>query len=186
MLHGLDVSSYNASFDPKGQSFVFVKATEGRSYINPRQFAQARRAREAGLVLGFYHFLWPGNIEAQARYFVEECDSHWEDPLVCDWEFTGDGTAATNAEKDAFIREVKRLRPHKRVLLYSNRDFWLHRDTTSYAGDGLWIADYRTAGKPKIKAKWLFHQYTDTPHDKNVANFSSTKALRTWASGAHS
>src|SRR5437879_11494973 len=34
-------------------------------------------------------------------------------------------------------------------ILYTNQDFWLNVDTTSYAGDGLWIADYVTAGKPR-------------------------------------
>ncbi|MBH5337103.1 muramidase [Streptomyces pactum] len=181
MLHGIDVSSHQSSFDTDGVDFVFVKATEGRSYINPRQSAQAGKARKAGCVLGFYHFLWPGNIAAQARYFVEECASEEGDLLAVDWENTGDGTRATNAEKDRFLREVKRLRPTHRVLLYCNRQFWLNHDTTSYAGDGLWIADYVTAGKPRIKAKWRFHQYTDTPLDKNVGAFADKAALRKWA-----
>ncbi|GHH80656.1 hydrolase [Streptomyces sulfonofaciens] len=181
MLHGVDVSSYQSSFDTDGMAFVFVKATEGRSYINPKQSAQAKKARDAGCVVGFYHFLWPGNIRAQAEYFVEECASVEEDLLAVDWEYTGEGTAAGNAEKDAFIREVKRLRPRHRVMLYCNRDFWLNRDTTSYAGDGLWIADHVTAGKPRIKAKWVIHQYSSTPLDKNVANFKTTGALREWA-----
>lgn len=33
----------------------------------------------------------------------------------------GRGTRASDAEKDRFIREVKRLRPHHRVLLHCNR-----------------------------------------------------------------
>ncbi|GAU65558.1 putative lysozyme [Streptomyces sp. NBRC 110611] len=182
MLHGVDVSSYNSSYSAQGQDFVFVKATEGRSYINPHQNAQAAKAREAGCVVGFYHFLWPGNIAAQARYFVEKCASVQGDVLICDWERTGAGTYASNAQKDQFLVEVKKLRPSAhRVVLYCNRDFWLNHDTTSYAADGLWIADYVTAGKPRIKAKWLFHQYTDHPLDKDVANFSSKAALKKWA-----
>ena len=90
-------------------------------------------------------------------------------------------TAPTNAEKDSFIKKVKSLRPTHRVVLYCNRDFWLTVDHTSYAGDGLWIADYVTAGHPRIKAKWRFHQYTSTPHDKDVAAFSSKAALKEWA-----
>ncbi|WP_431042063.1 glycoside hydrolase family 25 protein [Streptomyces sp. P1-3] len=184
MLRGIDVSSHqSSSFDTEGLSFVFVKATEGRSYINPRQSAQASHARKAGCVLGFYHFLWPGNIAAQARYFVDKCASKEGDLLAVDWETTSSGTRASNAEKDRFIREVKALRPRPthRVLLYCNRHFWLNHDTTSYAGDGLWIADYVTAGKPRIKAKWRFHQYTDSPLDKDVAAFGSKAALREWA-----
>ncbi|MCX3058406.1 GH25 family lysozyme [Streptomyces beihaiensis] len=182
MLHGVDVSAHQSSFGTEGRSFAFVKATEGHTYVNPRQTEQAKLARDAGLVVGFYHFLWPGHIRTQAEYFVTKCASRLGDMLAVDWETTEDGTHASNAEKDEFIREVKRLRPHHhRVLLYTNRHYWLNVDRTSYAGDGLWIADYVTAGEPRIEAKWRFHQYTDHPLDKNVAAFSSKAALREWA-----
>ncbi|BCK68435.1 hydrolase [Streptomyces libani subsp. rufus] len=181
MLHGVDVSSYNTSYSTAGLDFVFVKATEGRSYINPHQSAQASKARKAGCVVGFYHFLWPGNIAAQAEYFVKKCASVQGDILACDWERTGEGTYASNAQKDQFLREVKKLRPTHRVMLYCNRDFWLNHDSTSYAADGLWIADYVTAGHPRIKAKWRIHQYTDDPLDKDVADFSTKAALKKWA-----
>ncbi|MFJ1971720.1 glycoside hydrolase family 25 protein [Streptomyces sp. NPDC087903] len=185
MLRGIDVSAYqSSSYDTDDISFVFIKATEGRSYVNPRLSAQTKRAREAGLVVGFYHFLWPGNLTAQAEYFVKHAPEKAGDILAVDWETTGEGTHASNAEKDRFIRKVKELRPDNRVILYANRNFWLNIDTTSYAGDGLWIADYVTAGEPRIKAKWRFHQYSDSPHDKDVADFSSRAALRKWAGDA--
>ncbi|PWI07485.1 muramidase [Streptomyces sp. NWU339] len=184
MLRGIDVSSHqSSSFDTDGLSFVFIKATEGRSYVSPRLSAQTENAREAGLVVGFYHFLWPGNLSAQAEHFVSEAPGQRGDILAVDWETTGEGTRASNAEKDRFIRKVKELRPHSRVILYANRHFWLNVDTTSYTGDGLWIADYVTAGKPRIKAEWRFHQYTDDPLDKNVADFPDRAALEEWADG---
>ncbi|MFM9366643.1 glycoside hydrolase family 25 protein [Streptomyces sp. Da 82-17] len=181
MIRGIDVSSYQSDFSTEGVDFVIIKATEGRSYVNPRMNAQADKARDAGCVVGFYHFLWPGNIKAQAEYFVSKAAERKGDILACDWERTGEGTYASNAQKDEFIREVKRLRPSNRVSLYCNRDFWLNVDRTSYAGDALWIADYVTAGKPRIKAKWRIHQYTSTPLDKNVADFSSRAAMKDWA-----
>jgi len=185
MLRGIDVSAYqSSSYDTHGLSFAFIKATEGRSYINPKLAAQTRRAREAGLVVGFYHFLWPGHLTAQAEYFVRHAPEKAGDILAVDWETTSEGTHASNAEKDLFIRKVKELRPNNPVVLYVNRHYWLNVDTTSYAGDGLWIADYVTAGKPRIKAKWRFHQYTDNPLDKNVADFTSKAALREWAENA--
>jgi GH25 family lysozyme M1 (1,4-beta-N-acetylmuramidase) len=182
MLHGIDVSAYqSSSYGTDGLSFVFIKATEGRSYVNPRLAAQTKHGRDAGLVVGFYHFLWPGHISEQAEHFVSHAPEKAGDLLAVDWETTGDGTRAGNAEKDQFIRKVKQLRPHHRVLLYTNRDFWLNADVTSYAGDGLWIADYVSAGKPRIKAKWRFHQYSSEPHDKDVADFAGKSALRAWA-----
>ncbi|MEU6541009.1 glycoside hydrolase family 25 protein [Streptomyces sp. NPDC047000] len=182
MLHGIDVSAYQSSaFGTDGLSFAFIKATEGRSYVNSKLSAQTKTARDAGLVVGFYHFLWPGDLTAQAEYFVSKAPEKAGDVLAVDWETTGDGTHASNAEKDSFIRKVKALRPHNRVVLYTNRNFWLNIDTTSYAGDGLWIADYVSAGRPRIEAKWRFHQYTDAPLDKDVADFADKAALRAWA-----
>ncbi|QNT92899.1 hydrolase [Streptomyces griseofuscus] len=184
MLHGIDVSSFQStSYDTDGLSFVFMKATEGRSYVNPRLTAQTKTGRDAGLVVGFYHFLWPGNLTAQADYFLQHTPERAGDILAVDWESTSDGTHASNADKDSFIRKLKQLRPHNKVVLYTNRDFWLNIDRTSYAGDGLWIADYVTAGKPRIKAKWLFHQYASQPHDKDLADFASEAALKEWAGG---
>jgi GH25 family lysozyme M1 (1,4-beta-N-acetylmuramidase) len=186
MLHGIDVSSHqSASYDTDGLAFVIVKATEGRSYVNPKMEEQAARAREAGLVVGFYHFLWPGHISEQAEHFTDKAPAQPGDLLACDWETTGEGTRASNAEKDRFVRKVKSLNPRNRVLLYCNRTFWLKHDRTSYAGDGLWIAHYGVArGKPKIKAKWVVHQYTDDPVDKNVARFRTAEELRAWAEEA--
>lgn len=185
MIKGIDVASYQGETYPtSGLDFVFVKATQGTTYINPKQGRQTATARTAGLALGFYHFLVGGNIPGQARYFVEKCASLPGDMLVCDWETPppGQGRAATNAEKDAFIREVKRLRPGHKVGLYCNTDFWKNRDTTSYAGDFLWIADpNHPAGKPGIKASWRFHQYSISGGtDRNVAVFVDRKALRAW------
>ena len=37
MIRGIDVSAYqSSSYDTDSISFVFIKATEGRSYINPK------------------------------------------------------------------------------------------------------------------------------------------------------
>ncbi|MFD7707798.1 glycoside hydrolase family 25 protein [Streptomyces sp. NPDC059785] len=182
MLRGIDISAYqSSSYSTEGLSFVFIKATEGRSYVNPKLAAQTKRARDAGCVVGFYHFLWPGNLTAQAEYFLSKAPEKAGDILAVDWETTGDGTHATNAEKDSFIKKLKQLRPDNKVVLYCNRNFWLNIDTTSYAGDGLWIADYVTAGKPRIKATWTFHQYTDDPLDKDVSRFTAKDTLKNWS-----
>ncbi|MFI0366570.1 glycoside hydrolase family 25 protein [Actinomadura sp. 1N219] len=188
MLHGVDVSSHNPSFESEGLDFVIVKATEGRSYTNPRRERQAAQARRDGCVVGFYHFLLgrrglsPARITAQARYFVEHCGAEDGDILALDWETDPKGRRATSAQKDKFLREVKKLRPAHKLILYVNRDLWTRESTGDYKADGLWIADYREAGDPLIKDKWLFHQYTSEPLDKNVADFKNRDALKEWAS----
>ncbi|MFC4055568.1 glycoside hydrolase family 25 protein [Actinomadura syzygii] len=188
MLHGIDVASYEPTFKTEGVDFVIVKATEGRTYTNPYRAKQARRARDAGCAVGFYHFLRGrrgirlARIKAQAKYFVEHCGAEDGDILALDWESDPKGRLPTAAQKDKFLHEVKKLRPGHRLVLYCNRDLWTRKSTTDYRADGLWIADYRKAGEPKIQDEWLFHQYTSEPIDKNVADFKSRDDLKDWAS----
>ncbi|NGO67630.1 glycoside hydrolase family 25 protein [Streptomyces boncukensis] len=183
-VRGIDVSSYQPStYSTRGLDFVFVKATEGTTYTNPRMRAQAAHARRNGLVVGFYHFLRPGSMAAQARYFVQRASSVPGDPLWADWE----DPRVSCDDKDRFLAEVRRLRGDThRVGLYCNTAFWTGRDNCSTAGDALWIAHYGVGpGNPGIRAAWLFHQYTDRPLDTNTARFADRAALRAWASGTH-
>lgn len=183
MIKGIDVSSYQDNeYATNGYDFVFIKATEGTSYINPKQDAQTMTARDAGLAVGFYHFLYPGNILAQAEYFVEQCDSLYGDMLVVDWETTEHGTHATCAEKDQFLAAVRQLRPsHHRIGLYCNTNYWLNVDTSSECGDFLWIATASGMKRPPIQHPWLFWQTGENAGvDQNLCALETRAALRTW------
>lgn len=178
-LHGVDVSSYQPNWSPgANEDFVFIKASEGTSYRNPYGFGQAARARAHGLVVGWYHFLQHGNIDAQANHFVNTAGIQAGDLLVCDWEAQG----CTNADKDEFIRAVKGLRPRSRVGLYCNTSWWKTIDKTSYCGDFLWIAAYGVPD-PGIKHEHQFWQYSDKPIDQNHGYFGTRAALKAWAGG---
>ena len=179
MIKGVDVSSYQPSdYSTKGLDFVFIKITEGTSYTNPKWVDQRQTARDAGLVTGFYHFARSGDMKKQADYFMSKINLVKGDMLVLDWE----DTEVSNKEKDYWIKYVQDKRPHTRVLLYCNTNFWFNHDSTSFAGDGLWIAHYNgKPGDPGIQHKWTFHQYTDDPIDTNVGDFKSRDSLRNWA-----
>lgn len=188
MINGIDVSSYqDGTYKTAGLDFAFVKATEGTTYTNPKQKAETDRARKAGLVLGFYHFLHPGHIWAQAAYFVEECLSEPGDLLVVDWETVEGphGHHASNEEKDQFLKIVKELRPqHHKIGLYCNTGFWLDVDTTSQCGDFLWIAAPGVA-HPPIRHPWLFWQNGQRGGiDTDVCAFPTRTALKSWAESA--
>ena len=184
-VKGIDVASYQPTTYPTtGVQFVVIKATEGTTYVNPHMAGQLATARKIGAVVGFYHFLRPGNIDKQARFFLDTAPEGAADFLAIDWE-TESGTAPSCAEKDSAIKAVKKLVPHHRVLLYCNRDFWLNRDTTSYCGDGLWIADPGApAGKPRVQHAWTIHQHaTAGGIDQNVGAFADRDAMLRWAKG---
>ncbi|MEE4541002.1 GH25 family lysozyme [Streptomyces sp. V4-01] len=179
-VSGIDIASYQGtSYSTTGLGFVVVKATEGTGYVNPRHAAQIATGRRHSLVVGHYHFVRPGSMTAQATYFLQHAAARAGDVLALDWEDTG----VTGAQKDAWIEHVQAAAPRNRVLLYCNRDFWLHRGPTSFAGDGLWIADPGApAGRPRVDFHWTIHQYSETGGlDRDVANFANTAALRAWA-----
>ncbi|MEU9112297.1 glycoside hydrolase family 25 protein [Streptomyces sp. NPDC048483] len=178
-VKGIDVSSYQAEkYNTVGCAFVFIKITEGTTYTNPKWVHQRKTAREAGLVTGFYHFARPGPVERQVDYFLSKIKLAAGDILALDWEDAG----VSNAWKDSWLKQVRQRAPGHKVILYCNRDYWLHRDTTSFSGDGLWIAEYNgRPGRPDIRHPWLFHQYTDRPIDTNLGNFKDKAALHSWS-----
>jgi hypothetical protein len=182
MIKGVDVSRYQAvSGWQTGIDFAFVKVTEGTTYVNSEWVAQRDTARAAGLVVGYYHFARPGNMVAQADLFLSKIALRPGDVLAFDWEDPG----VTSAQKDAWISYVQAKTGH-RVVLYCNTDFWKHRDTSSFAGDGLWIATGGyPAGLPPIQSSWLIHQFSTAENlDHDVAQFSDRAAMLAWAGGS--
>jgi len=187
-IYGTDVSGYQPinfalSLPSSGRKvdFAFIKITEGTGYVNSKWTAQRQWARDHGLVIGFYHFARPGDPIAQADYFLSKVALAPGDVIAYDWEDAG----VTNAQKDAWISYVQGRAPGHRVILYCNTSFWKTRDTTSFAGDGLWIATGGIpAGQPPIESNWLIHQYsTAGGYDHDLALFDSRSAMAAWALG---
>lgn len=193
MIHGIDVSAYQSeTYSTAGLDFVIVKATEGLSYTNPRLAVQTKRARDAGLVVGFYHYPHMANDPvAEASYFLKKAPLQAGDIIVFDWEgydAANKGVAKSRqvAYRDAWLAYVKGRLPNHRVGMYCNTDYWLNVDTTSNCGDFLWIATGgKPAGQPGINYAWTFHQYSTANNiDHDVAAFTSRAALAAWAGGA--
>lgn len=182
---GQDWSSYQTSTpSTDGLNFVFIKATEGLGYVNPRATAQVAHARAAGLTVGWYHYPHIANsASAEADHFLTHTALRPGDLIALDWEWYGQTVTAAQARayKSAFISRIRLRAPRHRVLVYADRTNWTTVDQDGNCGDGLWIADYTTAGHPRIKDQWIIHQYANTPVDKNVANFSTVEAMREWA-----
>jgi len=179
-IQGIDVASYQSTtYDTTGQSFVFVKATEGTSYLNPRYSGQVAHARAAGLVVGHYHFQHHGDAAGQVAYFAAHASVKPGDIIALDWEQAG----LTTADKDEWLKLAKAKYPHNKVILYTYTSMWKGVDTSSFVQDGLWIADpNHPAGRPDVTHSWVFHQYASPAGmDRNVGAFADKAALQAWA-----
>lgn len=197
MIWGTDVSGYQPNAFNLHKSngakyeFVFIKATQGVGYVNPRFAAQRNYAIANNLRVGYYHFLEAGNPIAQVEYFHHFLTSgnyvRPGDMIACDWEgYTKNGGNwnASCSDKDTFIRNALDGFPESRVVLYCNTSQWKTRDTTSYVGDGLWIAAPSDPdGKPSIQHPWVFQQTGIDGQDVDLANFASRADLDKWANG---
>ncbi len=75
-IQGIDVARYQENVDfaraqAAGTHFVFMKATEGKDYVDPNFQANWARARDAGMPRGAYHFMtWCSLASEQADWFV--------------------------------------------------------------------------------------------------------------------
>lgn len=182
-LKGSDVASpyQDANYPVEGQSFVWVKATQGNSYTNPQMSAQLKHGTDNGLCVGVYHFMDPNvSVGQQLAWFEKHAIVKPGYGIAVDWEALH-GQWPSNQAKDDMVRGLKGLYPRNKVVLYTNKDGWLNHDKTNYVGDGLWIADPGTPGNVSIQHPWVFHQYGIRSNvDQDVANFGDMHSLKVW------
>ncbi|QYR20769.1 glycoside hydrolase [Paenibacillus sp. sptzw28] len=171
-VKGIDVSHWQGAVDWQkvaagGIQFAFIKATEGKTTVDPQIKANAAGALNAGLKIGFYHYSHPESNDAvvEAANFAAAVKSYNSDfPHVLDVEGNASriGSAALTAWCLKWLQEVNRLtgRP---VMIYTGASFantYLGKELGSYP---LWIAHYGAA-QPMPNgtwSKWSIFQYTD-------------------------
>jgi lysozyme len=78
-IQGIDVARYQENVDfpaafSAGIHFVFMKATEGKDYVDPNFRVNWERARQSGMPRGAYHFMtWCSLASEQAALVRRQC-----------------------------------------------------------------------------------------------------------------
>lgn len=152
-----------------GNTFVFIKATEGSSYVNPWWSADRNGARSAGMAVGAYDFAEPGVTSgaAEARHFASVIgpqNGPGQLPPVLDLEVTGGRSPSRLISWVGDWLRTTRALTHRTPMIYTSPSFWASylRNTHSYAKYPLWVADWGV-GSPALPGgwhHWLFWQYT--------------------------
>ena len=182
MVHGLDCSHWQKTLNWKalkesGYEFAFIKATEGGTYKDPMFLSHAKAAKDAGLLIGAYHYLRPKTeVTKQIDNFLESVGKADLDlPHVLDLEDT-DGLSAPMVTQSALLWCEATTTVKSPPIIYTGLYFVNDlKNPKEFAKYPLWIAQYRNRPPtiPRPFEKWTFWQYTsDGGLDKNWFNGS--------------
>jgi lysozyme len=129
-VEGIDVSNHQGNIDWDNidvkYKFVFVKATEGDTFVDKQFIKNAESVKKTGRILGayhFFHFNYKG--KDQADNFINTAGNIIDLPPVIDFEFSGN---PYNYKKEIILEELRncinRLEEHykHRVIIYTTRD----------------------------------------------------------------
>ncbi|MHB8157409.1 MAG: glycoside hydrolase family 25 protein [Desulfocucumaceae bacterium] len=175
-LKGTDVSHWQGDINWRhvkddGISFAFIKATEGMDYEDPKFSKNLKEAKEAGLLVGAYHFCTPANLEdalKEADHYINTINSYGgfnilDLPPVIDIEKNqGLGKQQISEIVRAWAERVK-VEAKIQPVLYSYTYFIKSYLDNSLTDIPLWLAHYDSKKLPDFLAwkSWLFLQYTD-------------------------
>lgn len=206
-LNGIDVSRWQGTIDfaavrEAGMQFVFIKATEGGSYVDPRFADNWQNATTAGLNVGVYHyFRASSSTPAEQRdNIVRTLHSVAFDPathvLAIDIE-TSRNTDATPAQMADNAFELLQLLEGEEVLkgqlplIYCDNNTWryyLDAQRHDFSRYGLWIANWNvdTPTLPdtwqQTGKEWCFWQYSSKGRVAGIEGEVDLDRARLWPS----
>lgn len=164
---GIDISHYNGNINfakvkAAGIQVVYIKATEGTTYVDNYLSTNYNGAKSAGLKTGFYHFLvGTSSPETQARSFYNNIKDKQSDlKPILDVEISDFNVMDYTLR---FIAEFNKLSDME-IGIYTYSSFIPNLDNR-LASYSLWEANYykSTDNLPtnKIWPSRAGHQYTD-------------------------
>lgn len=169
-VHGIDVSHHQKTINWNAVKFdsidfVFMKATEGKNFLDPRFKKNWRKAYQKKFIRGAYHFYRPSvHSTVQAQHFIKTVQLASGDlPPVLDLEVTD------NRPEKVIVDGVKNwlimIEAHYGVkpIIYTNRDWYKKYVKGNFEGYAIWMAAYTTFPRPRLdgEKKWIFWQYTN-------------------------
>ncbi len=189
-IHGIDVSKYQSFIDwPSVKemkvnnvhiSFAFIKATEGLGNVDKQFKRNWKKAAEAGVIRGAYHFfLATKSGKMQAKNFISKVELKPGDlPPVLDIEQLY-GVKPEKMRKEVqdwltVVEDYYKVKP----IIYTYVNFYSRFLQGEFDNYPLWAAHYLEKDKPRITRSWSFWQHNERgrvngitkPVDFNVFN----------------
>lgn len=174
-VHGIDVSRHQRDInweavrkmrhDDIELSFAFIKASEGRTVVDQYFKSNWKKAKNAGMLRGAYHFFRPHlTADEQASLFFKMVPKLevGDLPPVLDIELRGSCPPARlkrNLKRWLVLAEKKYgVTP----IIYTNYGFYKNYLTgQEFKKYPLWIAHYKTSDLNVKLSNWHFWQHSD-------------------------
>lgn len=188
--YGIDVSHHQGRIDWQkvaGQSdtkdcpirFVFMKATEGGTFLDSSFYDNIAGAREAGFVCGIYHFYNPGTSpRKQAEFYINNVELKKGDLVpVVDVERSGKSVDALQRELLDFLSA---LESHYGVkpIIYTSAKFRNNiLDKPVFDSYPIWIAHYYVS-HPSTDHEWSFWQFSDHARVEGINGFTDIDVFK--------
>ena len=176
LFQGLTINEFSAGFNfdlakSQGIDAAILRATAGSNYTDPRFSVAVQRAQQAGMRLGFYHYLIADDVEearSQARFFASAIDGFDAQlrPAMLFESREGLSASQANLIALAFLGEVENITGITPVVytdLQSANTVWSRSIADNFP---LWVIDERDAANPDAGASpwsaWVGWQFSRT------------------------
>lgn len=189
---GIDVSRHQKDIDwtkvgcDSCVTFVYIKATEGATIVDPQYGANVAGAHREGIMVGSYHFFSSTSpVKAQFDNFMRATHGHKQDliPMI-DVEKQGNFSRSQLIDSVAKLAAMMEQQFKRKPMIYSTMEFYNSYLAPQFNTYPLYIGRYSTA-KPQLKwgGKYTIWQYTEhgiiTGINKHVdlCTFNDDKSL---------
>ena len=165
----IDLSHHNGDVDLQkakagGIAGIIHKATQGLTYVDPMFAANRKKAADAGLLFGAYHFGTGADGAQQADFFLKTVQPAASDLLVLDFEENTGGATMTLDQARAFVTRVQTA-TNRWPGLYGGhylKQSLGAEDDPVLSNCWLWLSQYGpNAVIPDAWDEWTLWQYTD-------------------------
>jgi lysozyme len=173
-VHGVDVSRWQGDIDweklrTQGANFAYIKATDGGDHLDPMFKENWRKAKEAGLKRGAYHFFyWCRTAGEQADWFIRNVPREAGAlPPVIDVEWNGESSCSQRVSRERVLEKMQvfmdKLERYygQRPIIYTAPDFYRDNLDGELLDYPFWLRS--VAAHPSTiyrKRKWMFWQYS--------------------------
>lgn len=179
IYQGIDVSAYQAEIDFQqvrsyGIEVVYIRACVGYDFIDPYFEQNYKNALDAGLKIGFYHYITALTAEdarMQAEFFYSLIDGKTIDcyPAMDFESFPGLSREEINEIGAVYLERLEDLLGYTPAIYTDVNNIETIWDV-SFSHYPLWVAEYGTGLPQSIGSwsDWSGFQYSDTGHVNGI------------------